>query len=130
MRLAKRMPAGDQRHGLIVIHRHARESLADVLGRSQRVRLAVRPFRIDVDQPHLHRAKRLLELTIAVVALIAQPGLLVPPVDVLFRLPHVLAPAGEPERLEPHRIEGDVAGQNHQVGPRKFTTVLLFDGPE
>ena len=42
----------------------------------------------------------------------------------------ILPPAREAERLEPHRFEGDVAGQHHQVGPRDLAAVLLFDRPE
>ena len=42
----------------------------------------------------------------------------------------ILAPAGEAERLEPHRLQGDVAGQDHQVGPRDLPAVLLLDRPE
>src|SRR5258708_24918168 len=48
--LAERMSARDERDGLLVVHRHARERLADIPCRSDWIRLAVRPFRIDVDQ--------------------------------------------------------------------------------
>ena len=58
--LAEGVAAGDQRDGLLVVHRHAEEGFADVLGRRDRIRLAVRPFRIDVDQAHLHGAERVL----------------------------------------------------------------------
>ena len=71
--LAEGVAAGDQRDGLLVVHRHAEERLADVLGRRDRIRIAVRAFRIDVDQAHLHRAERLRELAFAAVALVAQP---------------------------------------------------------
>src|SRR5215470_13540689 len=47
--LAKTVAAGDQRDGLFIVHGHAEEGLADVFGRSDRVRIAVRAFRIDVD---------------------------------------------------------------------------------
>ena len=57
--LAESVAAGDQSDGLLVIHRHAGECLADVAGRGHRVRLAVRAFRIDVDQTHLHGGKRI-----------------------------------------------------------------------
>src|SRR6202142_3908716 len=33
VRLAERVSAGDERYGLLVVHRHAREGLADILGR-------------------------------------------------------------------------------------------------
>src|SRR5213079_3180259 len=47
-----------------------------------------------------------------------------------FRLPDVLTPAGEAERLEPHRLQGTVAGEYHQVGPRECPAVLLLDRPQ
>ena len=54
--LAEGVAAGDQRHGLLVIHGHAAERLADVPGRGERIRFAVGAFRIHVDQAHLHGA--------------------------------------------------------------------------
>ena len=38
--------------------------------------------------------------------------------------------AAEAERLEAHRLQGDVAGEDHQVGPRDLPAVLLLDRPE
>jgi hypothetical protein len=40
--LAEGVAAGDQRDGLLVVHRHAGEGLADVARRCERVGLAVR----------------------------------------------------------------------------------------
>jgi hypothetical protein len=74
-------------------------------------------------------AKGVLELAIAAVALVTQPGALRAPVD-LFRLPHIGAAGAEPERGEAHGLEGDVAGQDHQVGPGDLLPVLLLDRPE
>jgi hypothetical protein len=127
--LAEGVPAGDERHGLLVVHGHAGEGLADVPCRSDRVRLAIRPLRIHVDQPHLDGAQGVLELAVAAVSLVAHPLCLGPPVD-LLRLPDVRAPTGEAEGLEPHRIQGDVAGQDHEVGPGELPAVLLLDRPE
>ncbi len=129
VRLAEAVAAGDQRDGLLVVHGHAEERLADVPGRRDRVGIAVRTFRIDVDQAHLHGAERLGKLAFAAVALVAEPGALRTP-EQLFRLPHVGAAAGEPERLEAHRLERDVAGQDHQVGPGDLAAVLLLDRPQ
>ena len=56
------------------------------------------------------------ELTLAAVALIAQPRAFRTPVQ-FFGLPYVRAAAGEAERLEAHRLERDVAREHHQVGP-------------
>src|SRR5262249_8730582 len=61
---------------------------------------------------------------------VLQPLRLAAPEDVLLRLPDVLAPAAEAEGLEPHRFERDVAGEDHEVGPRDLAPVLLLDRPE
>ncbi len=129
MGFAEGVAAGNQRDGLLVVHRHAEEGFADVLGRRDRIRLAVRPFRVHVDQAHLHRAERILELAFAAVAFVAQPCPLGTPVE-LFGLPDIGAAAAETERLEAHRVESDVAGENHQVGPGDFPAVLLLDRPQ
>src|SRR5262249_16971192 len=126
---AERVAAGNQRDGLLVVHRHAEERFPDVLGRGNRIRLAVRPFRIDVDEAHLHRAERLVKLALAAVAFVPQPCALGTPVE-LFGLPNVGATAAETERLEAHRVERDVAGKNHQIGPGDFPAVLLLDRPQ
>ena len=60
----------------------------------------------------------------------AEPGRLGAPVDVLIRLPDVLATAAETEGLEAHRFERDVAGEDHQVGPGNLAAILLLDRPE
>ena len=60
--LAEGVAADDQRGGLLVVHRHPAERLADVDGRGQRIRLAFRAFGIDVDQAHRGGAVRLREL--------------------------------------------------------------------
>src|SRR2546426_3112577 len=127
---AERVTPGNERNGLLVIHRHTGESLSDIPGRGNRVRLAVRPFRIDVDQTHLHRSERILRITVAAVALVREPLALRSPEDVLFRFPDVLAPAAKTERLKAHRLERDVASENHEVGPGDFPPILLLDGPE
>ena len=57
------------------------------------------PFRIDVDEPHLHGAQQIVQLAFAAIALIAKPGPFGTPVE-LFRLPHVGAAASETECLE------------------------------
>ena len=61
MRLAKGVPAGDERHGLFVVHRHAAKGLTNILGGRERIGIAVRPFRIDIDQAHLHGGQRLFQ---------------------------------------------------------------------
>ena len=127
--LAEGVTARDERHRLLVVHRHALERLANIRGRRDRVRIAVRALRVDVDQPHLNGAERILEIPDAGVALVPQPLVLGAPVD-LVRLPDVRTPAGEPEGLEPHRFQRDVAREDHEVGPRDLPAILLLDRPE
>ena len=130
MRLAECVTSGDERHGLVVVHRHAGERLADVASRSERVGIAVRPFGVDVDEAHLHGAEGVGELAVAAVAIVAEPGGLGTPVDVFFRCPDVFATPGEAERREAHRLDGDVAGEEQQVGPGDLPAVLLLDGQQ
>ncbi len=128
--LAERMAAGDQRHRLLVVHRHAREGLADIPRRGDRIGVAVRAFRVDVNQAHLHGGQRIFEFPVAGVAFVAQPGRLGAPIDVLIRLPDVLATATETEGLESHRFQRDVACQDDQVGPGNLAAILLLDRPK
>src|SRR6185295_13973151 len=104
--------------------------LADVPGRGQRVGDAVRTFGVDIDKAHLDRSERVLELPVTGVALVAEPGVLGAPVDVLVWLPDVRPAAGEAEGLEAHRLQGTVARKDHQVGPRDLAAVLLLDRPQ
>ena len=152
VRLAEGVAAGDQGHGLLVVHGHAAEGVANVLGGEHRVGPAVGAFGVDVDQAHLHGGERVLEiarvhdfavvlrvddavafnagraLRIALVA--AQPLRLAAPVHVEVGLPHVGPAAGEAEGLEAHALKRDVAGEDDQVGPGNLAAVLLLDGPE
>src|SRR5690606_26046548 len=119
--LAQRVATGDQGDGLLVVHAHAAEGLADVVRGQQRVGIAVGAFRVHVDQAHLDRGQRILEVAavdlavgvvlghqhavvlrlgnalgsarIALVA--AEPGGLAAPVHVLVGLPGVLAAGAE-----------------------------------
>ena len=127
---AEGVSAGDEGNGLLVVHRHAREGLADIECRGDWIRLAVGSFGIHIDEAHLNRAERIFELTVAAVALVCQPLAFRSPVNVFFRLPDVLAPAAETEGLESHRLQRHVAGENHQVGPGEFAAVLLLDRPD
>ncbi len=131
MRLAEAVAAGDQRHRLFVVHRHALEGLADIASGRQRVRRAARPLRVHVNEPHLHGRERIFQVTLAGVALLVlQPDLLGAPVNVLIRLPDVGATAAKTKGLEAHRLERDVPGQNEQVGPRNVLAILLLDRPK
>ncbi len=127
--LAERVAADDERQRLLVVHRHASEGLANVPGCSQRIRVAVGPLRVHVDQAHLHGAERTAQFPVAAVALVSEPRVLGPPED-LLGLPDVVPPESEPEGREPHRFQGTVAGEDQQIGPGDLPAVLLLDRPE
>src|SRR5262245_13249108 len=127
--LAEAVATRDQRDGLFVVHGHAEESLADVLGCRHGIRIAIRAFRIDIDQAHLHGAERLRKLAFTAVAFVSEPRPLRTPEE-FFRLPNVGATAGESERLEVQRLEGNVTREDHQVGPGDLAAVLLLDRPQ
>ena len=127
--LAEGVAPGDERHRLLVVHRHPAERLADVASGGERVRVAVGALRVHVDQAHLHGAERPGELPFAGVALVPEPGVLGTPED-LLGLQDVLAPEAEAERPEAHRLQGAVAGEDQQVGPGDLLAVLLLDRPE
>ncbi len=114
---AEGVAAGDQCHGLLVVHRHPGEGVANVAGRGEGIGIAVRAFRVDVDQTHLHGCQRRPEIPLALIARVAQPFGFPAPVDIRLRCPDVLAPVGEAEGLEAHRFQCAVAGEDHQVGP-------------
>ena len=128
--LAEGVAARDQGDGLLVVHAHPGEGLADVAAGPHRVGLALRPFRIDVDQAHLHRREGVLEHLLLAVAVAAEPFVLGAPVDVLLGLPDVGAAAAEAEHRPAHGFDGDVAGHDHQVGPGQLGAVLLLDRPQ
>ena len=96
--LAEGMAAGDERYRLLVVHGHALEGFADIDRRGDRIGIAVGTFGIDVNQPHLHGGQRIFEIPVAGVAFVTQPGLLGAPIDVLIRLPDVLATASQNRR--------------------------------
>src|SRR5262249_37842655 len=129
VRLAEGMAAGDQRHGFLVIHCHTPEGLTDVMGRGDGIRFAIGSFRIHIDEAHLHRAERILQLALTAVALVAQPVSFGTPVE-LCGLPRVRTTTAEAEGLEAHRLERDVAGEDVQIGPGDLTAIFLFDRPE
>src|SRR5215469_15788444 len=129
MSFSEGMPADNQRSSLHVVHRHPAEGLPDIKSRSHWIGLSLRAFRIDVNQSHLNRAERMVPLTGFLVAGIGQPFILGTPVRLVF-LPDILAPSAETKRLEAHRLQCDVAGQNHQVAPGEFAPVLLLYRPE
>src|ERR1700678_2661919 len=64
VRLAESVTAGNECDGLLIVHRHARKRLSNIACRGNWIWLSIRPFRIHIDQTHLHRAEGILKITI------------------------------------------------------------------
>ena len=118
---AEGMAAGNECDRFLVVHRHARESFADVPCRRNGIGLSIRPFRIHVDQTHLHGSERILKITIAAVALVRQPRAFRSPVHFLFGLPDIRAAAAETECLEAHDLRERRCRRESSGRPRRFS---------
>ena len=127
---AKGVSTRDEGDCFFVIHGHASECFADISRRGDRVGVAIRAFGIHINEAHLHGGKRVFQFAVASVALVLKPFSLGAPVNVLFGFPDVGASAGKAEGFKTHRIQGHIASEDHQVGPRNFASVFLFDRPE
>ncbi len=66
---AERVTADNERDGFFVVHGHAAEGVADILRRGERIGIAVGTFGVDVDETHLHRGERILEVARVDVAI-------------------------------------------------------------
>ena len=133
--LAKGVTASHQGHGFLIVHRHAGEGFAHITAGRHRIRVAIRAFGVHIDQAHLHRRQRVIELAIALITAIGlvtggQPLALGTPVDILFRFPDIGTATGKTEGLEAHGFQGDVTGQDEQVGPGNLAAVFLLDRPQ
>ena len=107
--LAKGVSTGHEGYGLFIVHGHATKGFAHVACRGKRIGVAVRAFRIDINQAHLNGAKRILEVAVAFVALVTEHFGFWTPVNILFRLPEVGASASKSKGLEAHGFEGHIA---------------------
>src|SRR3984957_7123178 len=129
--LAEGVAAGDQGDGFFVVHRHSREGLTNILGCLERIGNPFRAFRIHINEPHRGGTVWTREIALTRIAFVcSHPGGLMPPVDVEIRFPNVGTSAGETKRLEAHSFEGDITGEDHEVGPRDLFAVLLLDRPQ
>ncbi len=100
-----------------------------------RIGIAVRTLRVDVDQAHLHGAEIAGKFAVARVAAvrrfaIGKPSFFSAPVHVVLRLPYIGAAAAEAEHRAAHRLNRDVAGEDEQIRPRELGAVLLLDRPQ
>ena len=128
--LAKGVSTSNQCHGFFVVHRHPAKRLANVFGRCQWIAVGVWTFRVDVNQSHLHRTQRFLKIAIARVTFVAQPLCFRSPENIVLRLPNISAASSESERFKSHGLQRTISREDHQIRPRKFVSILLFDGPQ
>mmetsp|Transcript_10976 Transcript_10976/g.29009 ORF Transcript_10976/g.29009 Transcript_10976/m.29009 type:complete len:213 (-) Transcript_10976:435-1073(-) len=135
---AEGMASADQRHRLAVVHTHAAEDIAYVLGGIVWVVSFHWALGIDVNEPNRARAQSTRRRALAVGRAVGQarariealldrcgPKCIAPPTVHL-----VLAASTEAQDWPTHRFDRHVAGQGEQVAPRKPDSVLLLDGLE
>jgi len=131
------MAAGGQRDGFLVVHRHTREGFLHVARHAfVIVRIALRPFGIDVDQPHLDRGERPFDHFEAVLGVDARlhafvhPFIFATPIDVAFGFIDIDAAAAETEDRTAHAFDRHIAGQDEQIGPADLVAIFLLDRPK
>ena len=127
--LAEGVSPRDEGDGLLVVHGHAGEGLADIARGCERIRHAIGALGVDVDEAHLHRAEWILKHAVTGVAHISKPLLLTAPVG-LVGLPHISTTATESEGLKAHALHRHIAGENKQIGPGQLRAVLGLDRPQ
>ena len=129
--LAEGVATDDQRGGLLVVHRHPAEGLADVYCRGHWIRFAFGALRVHVDQTHGRRADRGSRVPVRRSSACRCPARCPPaPEEDLLGLPDVLATEGEAEGRQTHVLDGAVSGEDQKVGPGNLPAVLLLDRPE
>ena len=126
---AEGVATGDEGDRFLVVHRHAAEGFANVACGGDRVGHAVGAFRVHVDEAHLHGGQWVGEVPVAAVSLVIEPRRLRTPVR-FVGFPHVGSAAAETEHRQPHGFHGDIAGEDHEVGPRDLASVLFFYRPK
>ena len=133
--LAEGVATGGKGNGFLVVHRHAGKGFAHVAGHAFMVmRVALRPFGIDVDEAHLDRGERAVDGLVlgrndARFDAFVDPLAFGAPVDAL-RLVDVGAAAAEAEHRSAHRFNRDVPGEDEQIGPADVLAVFLLDRPQ
>ena len=113
MSLPETMSPGDERYSLFIIHSHTCKGFTNISTCSNRTWFTIRPFRVYIDQTHLHSGQRILKFTITRVAFIIKPLTLSSPVGILFWFPDVFTPATKTKCLESHRLQCTVTCKNH-----------------
>lgn len=140
MGFAKCMATDNQSRSLGVVHSHATKGNTDIEGRLAGVGIAIRAFRVDVDEAMMSSSKRFLKgfgtmrsvgtAVIPDIVALGDKGGLRTPVDTLVGLPNIDTTTPKAESGEAHGLERNITGENHEVGPRDCLAVLLLDRPK
>ena len=69
MHFAEGVTTGHQRHGFLIAHGHSSKSDSNISSRPDWIRLAHRPFWIDINQTHVGGAEGPLQLTALILAI-------------------------------------------------------------
>ena len=131
MHFTECVPAGDQRHGFFIIHRHAGEGFAHILCAQQRVGIAVGTLRVDINQTHLNGSQRIFQrLSRFGITVIIEPTGFGTPINIFFRMPNIGAAAAKTECFATHGFDRDIASEHKQVGPANGIAIFLFHRPQ
>ena len=123
------MTSCNKGYGFFIIHPHAAKRFSNIFSCSYWIRVPIGSFRIYIDKTHLYRSKWFFKISIATISSILKHVMLRAPINVTSRLPNIFPSSGKTQGLESCRFQGDITSQYHQISPRYFTTVLLFNWP-
>ena len=129
MRFTECMTTCGQGDSFFVIHRHSGKCFTNIAGTCQRIGIAIRPFRIHIDQSHLHGRQRMRQIAITRITAIRQPVCFKTPVNIFFRCPYVWTTATVTKGFAAHRLDSDITCQNQKIGPANLLAIFLFDRP-
>ena len=135
MGLTKGMTTADKRDSFFVIHCHAAECVANIVGRGLWVRVSVRPFGVHIDEAHLHGGQWIFEIAVARVTTVGsaakfKPFRFLTPINISLRLVDIFAPARKSEGFKAHRFHCDIPRKDNQVCPRNRIAIFLLDRPK
>src|SRR5690606_32630631 len=126
---------GGERYGFFIIHCHTRKGDTNIVGGFLWVRIAVHPFRLNVNQPHHYRRQGAFHvaLTYLPIAFTTPSGKLYffrAPVDIVSLVPIIYATTSKAKGLQPHGLIDHSARENQQVSPGEFVAVFTFERPQ
>ena len=104
----ERVTTSSKRHSFFIVHRHTRECFTDVSGGRQRIRVAIWPLWINVNQTHLHGTQNADQVTRIRITFVIQPFGFWTPIDVFFRLPDIGTATGKTKGFKAHGFQRNI----------------------